>query len=156
MEYKFAEEQKTNEDGTPITVQEKIIEKRGLVIKFNFLELEADKLKFEKALKELKGNRDLKQSVVDNMDIHHPFIKDMSEFDRYSVHMYQEAFAAVKAYNTKIDEIEKEQIKYLEELEDIKNQIPQLAEVVSPMQVVGGEVKETEVKTNEKGEETTE
>lgn len=126
MEYKFKEGQ---EDKPAI---ERIIEKRGHVVEFSLLEMEHDLIAFEKTLKELKGNRDLKQGVINNMDIHHPFIKDMSDFDRYTVHLYQENWAMRKAYNEKIVEIEKQFEEYKKEIATIKEMLPELADIPSP------------------------
>ena len=165
MEYKFINEVPKEEGSVVLPVSEKIIEKRGLVIKFTYNELVADKAKFEKTLKELKANCELKQGILDNMDQHHPFIKEMSEFDRYAVHMYQEAWAARKAYTEKIDEIEKDFNEYLKEIEDIKSQLPELGEIVSPMQpdesgeikeVAKDEIVETPIANEEENKETTE
>lgn len=126
MEYKFKEGE---ESKPPI---ERIIEKTGDVVEFSLLEIENNAYQFEKTLKELKANRELKQGILNNLDIHHPFIKDMSEFDRYAVHMYQEAWALVKAYNEKITEIEKQYKSLKDETATIKEALPELADVVSP------------------------
>ncbi len=128
MQYKFKE----SEEEKDKPAIEKTIEKRGHVIEFSMVEMEHDIVTFEKTLKELKGNRDLKDGILKNMDAHHPFIKDMSEFDRYAVHMYQEAWASRKAFDDKIAQIEKEYEDHMAEIAFIKEQLPDLKGVVSP------------------------
>ena len=113
-------------------VSDRTIEKTGSVQEFSLTGLYHDTLTFEKTLKELKGNRDLKDSVCKNIESHHPFVKDLSEMDRYTIHMYQENMALVKAYNKKIVEIEKAFKQHLDEIDEIKAQVPELADTVSP------------------------
>ena len=130
MQYKFKDE--VREEGSlPTPSREKIIEKTGHVITFSLAEMETDLTKFEKAIKELKGNLELKKGILDNMDVHHPTIKDIPEFDRYAIHMYQENSVLVKAYKEKLAEIEKQFEEYKAEIEEVKAQLPELAEAPS-------------------------
>ena len=111
MEYKIKE----GEESKP--AEDRIIEKTGLVINFSMTEMYNDIQSFEKTLKGLKGNRDNQNAVCTNIEIHHPFIKDLSDIDRRTIYMYEEAFTLRKQYNDKIDEIEKQYEDYKQEME---------------------------------------
>lgn len=134
MEYIFKE----GEENKP--ANERIIEKRGNVVAFTLIEMENDSKTYEKTLKELRANRELKEGIMNNVAQNHPFIKEMSEFDRVVVHMYQEAFAYRKQYDDKINEIEAGEAEHLAEIEAIKQALPDLQAVVSPMAVEEGKV----------------
>jgi calcineurin-like phosphoesterase family protein len=127
IEYKFKE----GESEKP--ANERTIEKTGEPVEFSMVQFDNDEAKFEKILKELNGNRDIQKSITDNIDQHHPTIKDIPEFDRYTIHMYQEAFALIKQYNAKIEEIEKQFETYKAEKVAILEQLPELALIPSPM-----------------------
>lgn len=131
---------------------ERTIEKSGIVVSFNMGAFENDKLQFEKIIKELKANRDMKQSVVDNVNLHHPTVKEIPEFDRHAIHLYQENFSMVKAFNDKLAEIEKQYEEYLAERKEIVAQLPEIDAEVSPLQVVDGEVKAEDTQTNDSKE----
>ena len=128
MQYKF----KGGEEEDKKPIEERQIVKEGFVSEFSLVGMKRDFMNYAKTLKELRGNRDLKAQTMANIEQHHPFVKDIPEFDRYTVHMYQEAAASFKAFDKKIQEIEAEETEYKAELEEIQKQIPELAPIVSP------------------------
>lgn len=113
-------------------IEERQIVKEGFVAEFSLVGMKKDFMIYDKTLKELKANRDLKKQTMDNIEQHHPFVKEIPEFDRYTIHMYQEAAASYKAFDKKIAETEAEEADYRKELEEIQTQIPALAPIVSP------------------------
>lgn len=126
MEYKFKEGQEE------LPVEERIIEKRGHVIEFSLVQMEHDLKAYDKTLKELIGNRDNKQAIVTNVEMHHPFVKDVPPADQFAIHMYRENLSFVKAFNEKIEQIEKEKAEYIAEVALIKETLPELKIVPSP------------------------
>ena len=146
IEYKFKE----GEEDKP--VEERTIVKSGVEVEFTMVAMNNDDNHFNKALKELKANRDLKKGVVDNIEQHHPFVKDFSEMDLSTLHMYHENKKLQKAFDDKIVEIEGDYKKHLEEKEEIRKQIPVVLPVISPYvkpAVVEGGVVGEEEKIND-------
>ena len=103
MQYKLTDE-KLIEDGT---IEDQIIEKHGFVPTFTINQLKDNLVINSKRIKELKGQIELDSAKMKNIESHHPFIKDMTDFDRRVVHMYEESLAMAKACQTKLDEFEK-------------------------------------------------
>lgn len=128
---------------------ERLIQKTGHIIEFSMLEMQHDLTKFTKTLKELRGNREIKASIVRNVEMHHPSVKDIPEFDRSAIHMYHEAAMAVKTYDQKIAEIEKEEAEYKLEIEEVQKQIPELAPIVSPFTEDGQKAADNQEQTND-------
>ena len=128
MEYKFT----GGEEEEKKPLEEREIVKNGEVSKFSLVAMKSDFIKYAKLIKEMAGNRDLKLATMKNIEEHHPFVKEIPEFDRYTIHMYQEACASFNAFDAKVKELEKEVEEYQAELEEIQKQIPELAPVVSP------------------------
>ena len=126
MQYKLTDE-KLIEDGT---IEDQIIEKHGFVPTFTINQLKDNLVINSKRIKELKGQIELDSAKMKNIESHHPFIKDMTDFDRRVVHMYEESFAMAKACQTKLDEFEKQIEEDEEEIAAIQAQIPELAEVI--------------------------
>lgn len=127
-EYKF----NFKEDQEEVPLKERVIEKRGSVVEFTMVGIENDINNFLKMMRETKGNIDNKQAVLSNIDMHHPFVKEMSEFDRATVYLYQEAFAKVKANKKVLENLQTQFDEYLEEIGWIKEQIPELKDIESP------------------------
>ena len=152
LNYKFKE----GEEEKPVL--ERTIEKTGSVQEFSLTGMYHDNVIFEKTLKEARVNRDVKKSICDNIEQHHPFVKDLPEIDRYTIHMYQENMSLVKAWNEKIAELEQGFEAHKAEIEEIKAQVPELADTISPYvdQPVADKPKITDVEINETQENKTE
>lgn len=113
-------------------INEKTIESRGRVDTFTLIDIFHNQETLKKQLKEALANRDNQQVVMSNLEQHHPFLKDMSEFDKYTVHMYQEAFSKRKAWNTHIETIESTLKTEQDDLAEIQKQLPETASIPSP------------------------
>lgn len=83
-----------------------LIRKSGITADFTVAGMEGEQHKLEKIIKELKGKQAHAKSVTDNIEAHHPFVKDMSEQDMFTVHMYYESYALAKGLPEKIAEME--------------------------------------------------
>lgn len=114
--------------------KEALIEKRGHVISFTLGQVESNTMQNKKIERELIGFREVNAAKVANIEQHHPFVLKMSEQDLFTVHMYQEAKAMVKGYESKLKEVVAQIASDDAEVEEIKKQIPELAATVSPIQ----------------------
>ena len=83
-----------------------IIEKRNLTSEFTIRQIEANLAAMAKLKKELIAKLELEKSKVENIEHFHAFVKDMSEQDRNTVYMYQEALEFVKQIEPKLQEVE--------------------------------------------------
>lgn len=93
------------------------IEKSNVVVEFTPRELYNDIARGKKLVTELKAKIDLAQQKCDNIEHHHPFVKDMSLADLFTCHMYYEQKVFLdkeKGLQTKLDEIQAE-VDFMEE-----------------------------------------
>lgn len=84
--------------------RESVIEMTGQPVKFSLYEMEGNLQNSEKTVKELTAQVEVSAAKMANIEEHHPFVKDMSEQDLFTCHMYQEAKAIVKVGEKKIEE----------------------------------------------------
>ncbi len=112
-----------------LPLNERVIEKRGSIQEFTMIAVENDINKFLKMIRENTANLKVQESILSNVDMHHPFVKEMSEFDRTTVHMYQESFSKAKAYRKVLDSLNSQFEEYIVEIGDIKEQIPELKDI---------------------------
>lgn len=116
------------------TVKDSKIEKLGVVVTFTMREVEAHEAMLRKLQKELQAKLDFEQAKMFNVERNHSFVKDMSPQDLFTAHMYQDARANSTAARDKLTEVEKQLSDYENEKIEIVKQIPELANVESPMQ----------------------
>lgn len=160
MEYKLKGEDAPMPNGTQPPIEAQVIERHGQVQDFTFNDFVSDLLSVRKKLVELKGMQAMEQAKMKNLEDHHPFVKEMNEFDRYTVHMYQESFALDKATQKHIDSFEETEVNILEAIADIKAQIPELADAQIPQvekpvaPVVDAEVVTPEAPAEEKTDDS--
>lgn len=130
MSHKYTLKGGEEEEKKPF--EERQIIKEGFVSEFSLVAMKKDFANYEKTIKEMDSNAQVHLHTMLNIEQHHPFVKDIPEFDRYTIHMYQEAVAKYKAFAAKREEIKKEREDYKAELEEIQAQIPELTAIVSP------------------------
>ncbi len=121
-------------------LRDRIIEKRGHVVEFSLSEIEANDRDMEKQLRDQKGMFDHRQAIIENIEHHHPFVKDLSDEQLLTVWMYKDAMRNRDQFKKNIDALEKQLQEDKEEIEEILKQIPELANVKSA-EVVEGELK---------------
>lgn len=105
------------------------IEKRGDVVTFTYADIEEQERLLGKALKEITAKRDLEAAKLLNIESYHPFVKNLSEEELFTAHMYQESKAITIVAQPKIDQIQKQLDEYAAEKAVIRQQLPVLAEV---------------------------
>ncbi len=86
-------------------VKESLIEKSGITSEFTLSDLERHEAKLAKNIKELEGTLMVEDAKCKNIESFHPFVLEMSEQDRVTVHTYQQSFAVVFVAKQKIEEI---------------------------------------------------
>ena len=113
-------------------LQDYIIEQTGHTNTFALHEVEKVKRDQEKLRKELDGNIKTQQVTVDNIEQHHPFVKEMSEQDLFTCSMYHSAKERIKLFNSKLEELDNIEKIQNEDLAEMYKQLPEL--LVSPIQ----------------------
>jgi len=113
-------------------LKDRVIEKHGEVLEFSLSDVEENVKNLKKTKTELEAKLKYETMRKENVEHHHPFVLEMSEEDRFTAHMYQEATQWVKICNEKLALIDEQLKKDAEEIEEIKKQIPELASVESP------------------------
>lgn len=84
--------------------KDNVIEKRGLTATFTVNDFEKNIERMQKIIKELEGTHRLNLATMENIEHHHPFVKEMSEQDLNTAAMYYEAKQIVKQYAPRIAE----------------------------------------------------
>lgn len=84
------------------------IEKSGITAEFSMQDLETERKQLRKYLDEFKAKRAYEAARVENIEHFHPFVKELTEEQRFTVHMYTEAHRMMEACDKKIPEIEAE------------------------------------------------
>jgi methyl-accepting chemotaxis protein len=114
--YKYKVVEKSEEDFNSV------IEKTGIKAKFTLGQVDADARRIRKALVELEAQSKLENAKIENIEHHHPSVKDMGDEERFTIHMYEEAKQIVKQADAKIKEIKEALEGYEGELKDIEEQ----------------------------------
>lgn len=86
--------------------KQSVIEKDGITAKFTIQNFEDNIERMTKTIKEIRAKFNHEQVVVNNIEEHHPWVKDLSEQDLYTAWMYQEAKEVVKQYEPRLKEFE--------------------------------------------------
>lgn len=103
--------------------RESVIEKNNITSKFSIYEIENEINALDKYLKEFKGNLDLQNAKAANIEEHHPFVKEFTPEQLFTLNMYFEARAAIEAYKAKSNEFEAQKKEREAELEEIYKQL---------------------------------
>jgi len=83
-----------------------IIEKGNVTVKFSMRDVEDNIRANTKLLKEWKGKLDYEKAKIKNIEEHHAFVKELTEEQCFTVHMYEEAKAFERVLVPKIAEVE--------------------------------------------------
>lgn len=102
--------------------KDSIIAKEGVVVKFSMNEVEAHEVQLRKLLTQLESQSNLEKAKITNVEQNHPFVKEMSDQDRFTVHLYHDAVIMVNAIAPKLEEVKKQIAEYEAEKIDISAQ----------------------------------
>lgn len=116
-----------------------VIEKTGHAHTFTLQSIKENRRLCEKNVKELEGMLAFYGAKMKNVEEHHPFVLDMSEQDRFTVHMYQEALSMVKASQKKLDEIQEAIAEDAASEEEVYTQLPELRPQIIPQDQLSSE-----------------
>lgn len=83
-----------------------VIERSGLTAEFTLRDLNTNIARADKVMKELQGKHDIESAKMANIESYHPFVKDMSDQDINTTHMYAEAKEYVRQATEKMKEVE--------------------------------------------------
>jgi len=112
------------------------IKKSGIEVEFTLAQVEAEWAPIEKRVKEMDAQLKLAEQTRDNLLEHHPFLKDLTEEQLFTTHMYQEAMSFVKVLPEKIGEYEdalkesKEEYAYMVDKLGLKSKEEAVAKIV--------------------------
>lgn len=120
MQYKI-----TTENDNPFDT---VIERSGKVESFTLRDTEANLRETKSLIRQWKGQKDLSDATMQNIETHHPFVLSLSPQDLLTVHMYAEAKSTSRVIAPKIEECEQALAKWEEEKQNILEQIPSLFE----------------------------
>lgn len=108
-------------------MKDRTIEKYGDVVEFTLSDIETADAEMIKRKKELQAKHDYEKVVVENIEQHHPFVKEMSEQDLLTVWMYKQAKGHVAICKENIEKLDAQIEADKKEIEEIMKQIPELA-----------------------------
>lgn len=100
---------------------EAVITKGNITASFTPHQMIVEQDACERQIKQLKATYELKKSECENVEKHHPFIKDLSIQQLFTAHFYYERKALVDGLPEKIAEFEKQ-------LQDSKDEYKLIAE----------------------------
>ena len=120
-------------------LKDRVIQKFGDVVEFTLSDIETADAEMIKRKKELQAKHDYEKVVVENIEHHHPFVKDMSEQDLLTVWMYKQSKGHVKLCSENIAKLDAQLEADKKEIEEILKQIPELA-LKNSAEVVDGEI----------------
>jgi hypothetical protein len=114
------------------SINERIIEMHGQVVEVTLQGIADTQLQRSKKLKELIAKKELEEKKMENIESFHKFVKKMSDEDLHTAWMYYQCKALVSECGKEAEKIQGWIDNENEELEEIKRQCPELAEVISP------------------------
>jgi hypothetical protein len=124
------------------SVNERVIEMRGQVVELTLQGIADTQLERSKKVKELTMKKELEEKKMENIESFHKFVNKMSDEDLHTAWMYYQCKALVSECVKEVDKIQGWIDADNKEVEEIKKQCPELAEVTSPYQesVVGDSI----------------
>ena len=103
--------------------KDSVIEKDNIKASFTIRQFEDNIERMNKTIREIEAKYKHEDVVVKNIEEHHPWVKDMSEQDLYTVWMYQEAKEVVKQYEPRIKEFKDAVQTEMQEMEHVKRKL---------------------------------
>lgn len=126
IEYKVTEVNKEDPKAT-------VIEKHGDVVKFNLYDIETSERQLGKMKTELEAQVKLEGQKMENIETHHPVVKEMDDKTLFAAGMYQQSRAIKKASEDKLKEVVQVLEEYQAEKELIYSKFPELRATPKPV-----------------------
>ena len=108
-----------------------IIEKSGHVVEFSMTAVDSNKKIVEKSIRELEAQKAHEDAKMQNIEQHHEFVQNMTEFELATAAMYYDSKVMSKACAEKLVELVEQMKKDDAEVEEIFRQVPELSLVPS-------------------------
>lgn len=109
-------------ENKPASVRDTVIEKHNGVITFTLGQLESSQRQLHKLERELQAQADLDGAKMTNIEEHHPFVKDLSEEDRFTVALYHDSAVRKAQVEEKLKQVRDAITEEEKALSDIKEQ----------------------------------
>lgn len=103
--------------------KDSVIEKDNIKVNFTLKEIEHEIAERKRYILQFKLNREIQISKVSNIEEHHVEVKELSDEQLFTIHMYFEAKSAIQAFDKKIEEFEKELEERTAEQDEIYTQL---------------------------------
>lgn len=110
------------------------IQKTGISAEFTIFELEGMEKEVRKQLKEATAQYNLEAAKIENIESNHSFVKDFTDEQLFTIHMYWEAKKNYKKYKDYADKTEENLGIYDAEMKDMYEKLG-----VTPSPYVGTE-----------------
>lgn len=123
-----------------------VVEKGNITAKFTPYQLQGNIDQNKKMVKELKGKLMLEEAKRKNIEDHHPFVKGLTDKERFTVYMYEESMAVVRGFPPKIAEFEES----IAEMEQEKVNLAEQIGIAIPKAAVAEEAHADPVEAPEK------
>lgn len=98
------------------------IEKKGKVFSFSSLDVIKDLEQLNKQKKAYEAQRELNRAEMKNMEEFHPFVKELSDEDIHTAHMYWESKKMVDALDKKLPEFDDAIAETEQAIKDVEEQ----------------------------------
>ena len=105
------------------------IEKGNVTVKFTLNDLQVNLDTNKKMVKQLEAKLLIEEAKRQNIERNHPFVKDLTPEQCFTVHMYEEAMAVCRSFPAKIAEFKES----VEEMEQEKKNIEEQCGVAIPV-----------------------
>lgn len=115
------------EDAVFPELKDRKIEKQGQPIFFSIKDIEDNMAINAKIRKETEAKLELELAKKENIEHFHHFVKDLTPEQLFTAHMYKESSAWVDISNKKLADLDRQDKIDLDEIEEIKKQIPEIA-----------------------------
>ena len=137
MEYKLKHNAgEFDSQNQPVPVEARQIEKRGQIVNFTFNEVVSDIKLIDKKIVECRGMMEVNAAKMENIARNHPFVLEMSEFDRKAIFLYTEAKGMYDAAKKHEENFLEGRTEAIEELKECAEQIPELKPFLAEVEQV--------------------
>ena len=112
-----------------------MIEKGNVTVRFTVQDIRNNLLENQKMVKSLKGKLQIEEARKENIERNHPFVKDLTPEQCFTVHMYEEANSVCRSFPEKVKEFEESIVELEQELKNIEEEVG----IVVPKETVAPE-----------------
>lgn len=92
-----------------------VIKKGNIEAKFTIADMEGEQVQCEKIIREIEGKLKLEHARATNIETHHPFVKEMSDKDLLTAHLYYEAQTFLKGLPPRLEAMKAQLAESVEE-----------------------------------------